>query len=377
MRLPGKTCLVQLENRMSRRRALPHDDSGAGADVPELLSTPTWPPSAYQPLEPPPRRPRYAGILLLAMLAAVVGAAAYLLRETPPPADVDDAELNRLIADKRAELSRAENAAPVESSEAAGATSLLYVDSNPSGAVVLLDADTVGITPLDGRTVKTGVYVLSIRKEDYAPHDTVVFILEEDAVPRLFVDLAPAGAYVRDEALIASTRSPSPDLSRSPATTLSERAEQSASPPARRQTESARNRQSEPARSGSGSAPDRSGERSVRTAATQDSATPESPENQTANEPSPPLTGLVTVLVRPWGTIYIDGHLEKLNTDVQHTAALPVGRHVVRVEHPALGAREQVVEIRNGQPRHVLFDLLASDPAEGASGTGSSGDDGS
>ena len=381
---------------MSRRRAISHDEPGAGADVPELLSTPTWAPSAYQPLEPPPGRPRYAGILMLAVLVAFVGAAAYLLRDAPPPETVDEAELNRLIADKRAELSMAEQPMAVGSTEETGTTSLLYVDSDPSGAVVLLDADTVGITPLEGRTVKTGVYVLSIRKEDYAPHDTVVFILEEDVAPRLFVDLSPSGEYGGDEAQIASRGSSLPELSRSPATAAAQRGDRVRSQPPRREIDSARDQQTGSTRSQTGSTRGRAGstrgqadDRSARTAANQNSAPPQSSATQVPKEPPPVLTGMVTVLVRPWGSIYVDGHLAKLNTDVQHTAALPEGRHVVRVEHPALGTREQVVEIRNGQPRHVIFDLLESD-AGGAepqnaqseragrrSGSGASGDDGS
>ena len=387
---------------MSRRRAISHDDPGAGADVPELLSTPTWPPSPYQPLEPPPGRPRYAGIVMLAVLVAVVGAAAYLLRDAPPPETVDEAELNRLIADKRAELSMAERPMAVGSTEETGTTSLLYVDSDPSGAVVLLDADTVGITPLEGRTVKTGVYILSIRKEDYAPHDTVVFILEEDVVPRLFVDLSPADGYGRDEALITSRGSSLPDLNGSPATSAAQRGDRGRSQPPRSEIDSARDQQTGSTRSQTGSTRsqtgstrgqtgstrDQTGDRSARTAANQNSAPPQSSATQVPKEPPPVLTGLVTVLVRPWGSIYVDGHLAKLNTDVQHTAALPEGRHVVRVEHPALGTREQVVEIRNGQPRHVIFDLLESgaggaepqnaqsERAERGSGSGSSGDDG-
>ena len=295
---------------------------------------------------------------MLALMAAAVGAAAYLLRDTPPPETVDDAELNRLIADKRAELSMAESAGPVESSEATGATSLLYVDSNPSGAVVVLDADTIGVTPLDGRTVKTGVYVLSVRKENYAPRDTVVFILEEASAPRFFVELAPGGSHAREEQLNASPVPSFSDAGRAPTTGSGERNGLSRSQELRRQTESAGNRQTAPARSQAGSARGQSGDRSARANADQNSTPPRTTASPAPADPPPVLTGLVTVLVRPWGSIYIDGHLEKVNTDVQHTAALPEGRHIVRVEHPALGTREQVVEIRNGQPRHVTFNLL-------------------
>jgi hypothetical protein len=75
-------------------------------------------------------------------------------------------------------------------------------------------------------------------------------------------------------------------------------------------------------------------------------------------------TGALSVLVRPWGSIYIDGRLKERNTDVRYSTPLKAGQYVLRVEHPTLGVREQVVEIRNGETQHLVLDLSERQDAE-------------
>lgn len=58
-----------------------------------------------------------------------------------------------------------------------------------------------------------------------------------------------------------------------------------------------------------------------------------------------PQQGTLKILARPWGSIYIDGTLHKSETSVWYTINLPVGNHRVRVEHPALGQWEQIIEV--------------------------------
>ena len=67
--------------------------------------------------------------------------------------------------------------------------------------------------------------------------------------------------------------------------------------------------------------------------------------------------GGVAVLVQPWGTIYIDGDLHALNTDVIYETALPTGHHVIRASHPTFGTREVPVHVTAGETARVVIDM--------------------
>ena len=70
-----------------------------------------------------------------------------------------------------------------------------------------------------------------------------------------------------------------------------------------------------------------------------------------------PATGTLAVVVRPWGTIFVDGATLARETDVQHSTTLPVGEHRIRAMHPTLGSREVTVTVRPGATAHVEIDL--------------------
>lgn len=70
-------------------------------------------------------------------------------------------------------------------------------------------------------------------------------------------------------------------------------------------------------------------------------------------------TGGVEVLVRPWGTIAIDGVVRQRETDVVFRTQLPVGTHTVRVSHPTFGVAERQVEVGRNVVYRLVFDLEA------------------
>ena len=61
--------------------------------------------------------------------------------------------------------------------------------------------------------------------------------------------------------------------------------------------------------------------------------------------------------VSPWGSIYVDGQLLARETDVRQTFDLPPGSHRVAAEHPQLGRREVVVQVRPAQSTSVTLEL--------------------
>lgn len=79
-------------------------------------------------------------------------------------------------------------------------------------------------------------------------------------------------------------------------------------------------------------------------------------ETTSLNEVLAVAKGTLAVQARPWGTIYIDGTLSKEDTDA-FSIELPVGDHRLRVVHPTLGRWEQVVVVVPGEVKTVVVDF--------------------
>jgi hypothetical protein len=93
-----------------------------------------------------------------------------------------------------------------------------------------------------------------------------------------------------------------------------------------------------------------------------------------ATEVSPDLMSLngeLTILVRPYGSILIDGELLKKDTPVQYHTELPAGEHKINIIHAGLGARwEKRIDISGGKSHNILVDFtkmvtlsISSEPA--------------
>jgi hypothetical protein len=70
-------------------------------------------------------------------------------------------------------------------------------------------------------------------------------------------------------------------------------------------------------------------------------------------------TGLLHVVVRPWGQVIVDGKV--LGTTPFPAVQMPSGRHTVRVSHPAYEVLERAVTVENGKIAKIVIDL----PKEG------------
>ena len=262
--------------------------------------------------------------------------------------------------------------------------------TSPPGAAVLADADTLGRTPLDRIMVPPGIYILSYRLEGYVPVDTVVN-LETGRAISFFEVLVPAVEGLLPSPsgrnrTVAAGRAPTPGpvTSRPTAST-------------RTQSQTGSNAgeilvASEPSGAsvwldGSlvGATPSilKDVPSGTRTLALQlegyEAYTVE--VDVTPAETSTVLghlqaeTGLLIVLAKPWGSLFIDDKLVSRNSDVQHTTHLSLGIHQVRVEHPILGVISREVVIKAGTPVELLleFDKSLADAAPGGTeekGTG-------
>jgi serine/threonine-protein kinase len=179
-------------------------------------------------------------------------------------------------------------------------TSTLWVDSEPVGAGVLVDGDSVGVTPLLVPTVAAGQHTVTVRAPGYARRDTVLLV-EADLPAQVWVALQPSSSSLSTTAP-GGTADPPPTQPPPPAP-----------PPAPEATEPA----------------------------------PEAPTR----------TGRVEIAARPWGDIYIDGTLVRSQSDVLYQAELPTGRHRVRVSHPTLGSQERTITVAPGGAQRLTFDL--------------------
>jgi len=69
------------------------------------------------------------------------------------------------------------------------------------------------------------------------------------------------------------------------------------------------------------------------------------------------LFGKLKVLVKPYGSIYIDDVLRIKDTDVKHLIDLQAGSHRVKAEHPLFDIWEKTVEIKPDSLHEIIFDF--------------------
>lgn len=69
------------------------------------------------------------------------------------------------------------------------------------------------------------------------------------------------------------------------------------------------------------------------------------------------LEGELSILVRPWGSIYINGELHKSSADTKYKINLPVAQYEIKVIHPTLGTWRRLVKIQPEKVADVTVDF--------------------
>jgi len=215
-----------------------------------------------------------------------------------------------------------------------GAAATLSLQTAPEGALVLVNGDTAGTTPLDGYALKeAGPVMLEVRKDGHSPLDTTLEATSGERLALQDVTLAEANSGAPDgnapsasdgttsnTTLAENTQEPSPD--RSPATAESEPTEPA---PADNQTTSAQADGEEPTESPTRDDPAR--------------AETESPSEEGG------ATGLVEVTPEPSATVFIDGEEQPAGRAV----TLMEGEHTVKCRHRKHGSIEKTVAVAAGE----------------------------
>lgn len=186
-----------------------------------------------------------------------------------------------------------------------GRAGSLSVFSYPNGATVFLGSTEVGTAPLELDSLAPGTYQLTFQAEGFFSVDTTATIAPGELTSLIvFQDSLDSGS------LSGISERNTQELSRS---TSGNQSSQPSSGPATQQASSGTNEAEQ--------------------------------------------TGTLAVVVRPWGTIQIDGSVFARETDVRQTIALPFGEHQVRAIHPFLGTREMTVTVRPGATTNLEIDF--------------------
>jgi 5-hydroxyisourate hydrolase-like protein (transthyretin family) len=260
----------------------------------------------------------------------------------------------------------------------------LTVRSTPPAATVRMNGDSVGTTPLAGRSVASGVYMLSVQAQGYFRADTVV-VLEPGTAPSVRLALRPRpGTEPASEARAEVERRASPPSARPAERPETRPLPQTTAPP---RTAPPTTAPARPATGGlyvtstpTGAVVSVAGRDRGRTPVTvpglpagtarvsvaldgyqawATEATVAGDSTGRVHAPLRPKTGRLRVLAQPWGTIYINGTLHARESDVWYETTLPAGAYRVTVVHPALGQRVQTVEVRPDDETAVVVDLQA------------------
>lgn len=213
----------------------------------------------------------------------------------------------------------------------------MSVLSTPSLATVYIEFDSVGVTPMTAPVPRAGSYLLTISKPGFATLDTVVTVRSGDH-PLYRITLRPNSLDLADRSEPARSevdRSPAPQTS---ARTPSQRSEAAS-------TESTMPSES--------TTPSPQPSREARAAPRQPEPAPVATSETVPEQPF----GTLEILVRPWGTIYINGELHRSDTDMLYSIQLPPGSHEVRVVHPSLGSAQRTVRVSPESKERLIFSL--------------------
>jgi serine/threonine protein kinase len=228
------------------------------------------------------------------------------------------------------------------------ATATLSLTTAPEGALVVVNGDTAGTTPVTGYAVGAGPVALKVRRDGFVPIDTTL--------------TAAAGGRVELQRVALTATSPGEPASGTP--TADSKDESSENRPERADdraptgpdptADASTTGDETDAETASPSSSQATSEETETTAAEQTSTTAENPS-----------TGRVRVTPRPSGTVLVDGEERSSGT-----ITLPAGQHTVSCRHPSYGSVQTTVTVSEGQtePLTCYFQREVSVTTRGAFG---------
>lgn len=80
-------------------------------------------------------------------------------------------------------------------------------------------------------------------------------------------------------------------------------------------------------------------------------------EVELVNAKLQPLVGKANILVKPFGSIYIDGSLHKRNYQFRYETELSAGRHIIQAVHPSFGSWQKEINIEANKEETITIDF--------------------
>jgi len=223
------------------------------------------------------------------------------------------------------------------------ASTTLSISTNPHGVAVFLNGDSLGLTPFSAHPARTGRLPLRLKRPNYLTIDTVV-VIASGRETKLAFSLQQVVPPAKSDSEIIAPQFGSVQILSQPS-----------------EGDIFINEQSR------GKTPNTLRDLPVgnyivvlKKAGYQDfstSVTVEAGKEKKVDARLAPLMGKLQVVVKPFGSVYIDGMSKTENTSEPYEADLPVGLHRVKIVHPTFGYWEKDIEIKPDSLQAIEVDF--------------------
>ncbi|PSQ91080.1 MAG: PEGA domain-containing protein [Bacteroidetes bacterium QH_2_63_10] len=298
--------------------------------------------------------------------------------------------------------------APSQETGSGDTYSTLSVYTVPTGARVIVGNDTVGVTPVENRRVPSGTHVVSVAKKGFVNRDTAMMLAADQSAvyaPQLSQEAnLPGDEREAPERSTTEDFRPEPtpdpsqtaDPSQETASTQESYAGSPSAPGTSPEQTTTQERSASPDSAAEGGADslvtgtlalssdptgatvELNGYRVGTTPVSLDQVAAGTHEvtftrpgyetvtkrvdvdgtNTVTVEASlPSQTGYLRVLVRPWGSIYVNDQRRMEDADIWYETKLQTGTYTVTARHPTLGEKERAVEVAARDTQSVVLDL--------------------
>ena len=206
----------------------------------------------------------------------------------------------------------------------------LSVNSVPKGAEVTINGESKGVTPLQLNELAAGSYNINIKSDGYKTYQNNI-LLKKGASKKIEIPLSPltGNLAISTEPSGALIRVDNKALNSLAPTTVNE------IPAGKHIIEISKN--------------------GYAAYINEINITPG--QTKSLNITLNPAFGLLNILVKPWGSIYIDNQLKKESASYVNKFELSAGKHLLKITHPSLGYWQNEIIVENDKTKKIEIDF--------------------
>lgn len=232
---------------------------------------------------------------------------------------------------------------------------MLTINTTPAGATVFLNGDSVGVTPFSVPTSANGAVDMRLLKKNYAPMDTSISITGSRDSSFSFLLIPAVSDSIKMKAALSNAEKPkSKPIPLASIGTLNIFSD----PDGAEVLINGRPVGATPYSNQSMRAGDY--QITLRKKGFEVYSTSVSISREELREVKAKLsalTGKLSIQVKPFGSVFIDGILREKDRDVQSTIVLPAGLHQIKALHPTFGFWEKTIAIEPSEVAEVIVDF--------------------